>query len=114
MSPIQLRSPLRVIQGQARLSYTPYELTGHVVLEPLAPNGLPTSFWVHEWADNYVEVTHDGIQNAKELAELAYDVGVQLGLGHPRSWLPEESRASRIMLKEWFARRKDDIRYRGH
>lgn len=114
LSPLQRRSPLRVIQGQERLSYTPYDLAGYVVLEPLSPTSLPTAFWVHEWADNYVEVQHDALPSQRDLIELAYDVGVQLGLGHPRSWLPEDAKRSRERLREWVARREPELRERAH
>ncbi len=113
LSPMQRRSPLRVIQGQERLSYTPYDLAGYVVLEPLAPNTLPTAFWVHEWADNYIEVQHDALPTQRDLIELAFDVGIQLGLGHPRSWLPEEALRSRTELREWVARREPELRERA-
>ena len=42
------------------------------------------TFWVHAWVDNYAEVAIDQtFQSPEELAEVAYDIGVQLGRGHP-------------------------------
>jgi hypothetical protein len=43
-------------------------------------------FWVHEWADNYHELSiRTSFQTAADLHDIAYDAGVQLGLGHPKS-----------------------------
>ncbi len=71
------RDPMRPIVGQARIAYEPYRLTGHLVLDA-------SPYWVHAWARNYCEVTGDRFGALPELAEIAFDAGVQLGLGHPR------------------------------
>jgi hypothetical protein len=43
-------------------------------------------FWVHEWADNYHELSiRTSFQTVADLHDIAYDAGVQLGLGHPKS-----------------------------
>jgi hypothetical protein len=69
--------PFRILKGQSRIAYRPYELLGYVRFEDL-------TFWVHQWVDNYAEVAIDGtFQSPKEMAEVAYDIGVQLGRGHP-------------------------------
>jgi hypothetical protein len=40
-------------------------------------------FWVHEWSANYKEIKiSKSFKSSRELAELVYDVGVQLGRGH--------------------------------
>ena len=42
-------------------------------------------FWTHAWVANYHELKVKGsLESPEELAEVAYDVGVQLGLGHLR------------------------------
>jgi hypothetical protein len=41
------------------------------------------NFYVHTWRVNYTELDVDDIDSADDLAEIAYDVGVQLGRGHP-------------------------------
>jgi hypothetical protein len=41
--------------------------------------------WIHGWFDHYKElsVTED-FEELEDLSSVAFDVGVQLGLGHPR------------------------------
>jgi len=40
---------------------------------------------VHSWVDNYKEMSvEESFENPEQLAEIAYDVGVQLGQGHPK------------------------------
>ena len=69
--------PFRILKGQSRIAYRPYRLLGYVRFEDL-------TFWVHQWVDNYAEVSVDQtFQSPGELAEVAYDIGVQLGRGHP-------------------------------
>lgn len=69
--------PMRPIVGQARIGYEPYRLAGYVTIDE-------KPFWVHAWARNYVEVSGEELKTAGDLAEVAFDAGVQLGLGHPR------------------------------
>jgi hypothetical protein len=69
--------PIRILTGQSRIAYNPYTLLGYVRFNEL-------TFWVHAWVDNYAEVAIDQtFQSPDELAEVAYDIGVQLGRGHP-------------------------------
>ena len=69
--------PFRILIGQSRIAYKPYELLGYTRFNDL-------TFWVHAWVDNYAEVAIDQtFQSPEELAEVAYDIGVQLGRGHP-------------------------------
>lgn len=69
--------PLRILIGQSRIAYQPYSLLGYVRFDGF-------TFWVHAWVDNYAEASVlESFQSAAELAEVAYDVGVQLGRGHP-------------------------------
>lgn len=74
----QKSDPFRVLVGQARIAYQPYRFLGYVHFQGL-------TFWVHAWVDNYKEVkTGKTFKSVKELAEVAYDIGVQLGRGHPK------------------------------
>jgi Uncharacterized protein conserved in bacteria (DUF2252) len=69
--------PSRIFVGQARIGYEPFRFPGifHVAGK---------TFWIHAWPDNYVEVSiRKNLQSARDLEEIAYDVGVQLGRGHP-------------------------------
>jgi len=82
--------PLRVLVGQARIAYVPYDYIGYLQYGD-------RTFWVHSWVMNYrqLDVRNDGREPA-DLAEVVFDVGVQLGHGHPNqiaSPMDEELRA---------------------
>jgi hypothetical protein len=69
--------PFRILVGQSRIAYKPYGLLGYLRMRDL-------TFWIHAWVENYQELQIDGeLASADELAEVARDVGVQLGRGHP-------------------------------
>jgi hypothetical protein len=69
--------PFRILLGQARISYTPFRLLGYVRLGG-------TNFWVHAWVRNYKELDIGQFETPEQLLEVVYDVGVQLGRGHPK------------------------------
>ncbi len=71
------QDPFRILVGQSRIAYRPYRFLGSIQLD-----GRP--FWIHAWVDNYQEMEL-GVtaRTPDELAEVVYDVGVQLGRGHP-------------------------------
>ena len=69
--------PLRLLVAQARIAYEPYRLVGYVHLDD-------RYFWVHAWAKSYRELDARAFETVQELAEVAFDVGVQLGKGHPK------------------------------
>lgn len=74
----QKADPFRILVGQARISYQPYNFLGYLRFRGRA-------FWVHSWVDNYKEVkVTESFESVEKLSELVYDVGVQLGLGHPK------------------------------
>ena len=69
--------PFRILVGQSRIAYQPYGLLGYLRMRE-------HTFWIHAWVENYRELAiEDGFAGPTELAEVAYDVGVQLGRGHP-------------------------------
>ena len=74
----KLRDPRRVIDAQSRFSRSPQRLLGYISAEG-------SDFYIHAWRVHYTEVSIRDIRDAIELAELAYDFGLQLGRGHPRS-----------------------------
>ncbi|MCB9645615.1 MAG: DUF2252 family protein [Deltaproteobacteria bacterium] len=68
--------PFRILVGQSRIAYRPYELLGYLQLRGKV-------FWIHSWVDNYREVKlAESFQRVEELEEVVHDVGVQLGRGH--------------------------------
>ncbi|MGB5659828.1 MAG: DUF2252 family protein [Thermoanaerobaculia bacterium] len=71
--------PYRILVGQS-IAYKPYSMLGYVYFRD-------ASFWAHAWVDNYRELDIDrSIETTEELLQVAYDVGVQLGLGHPNQY----------------------------
>ena len=79
-------TPMRPIIIQALLAYKPYRYTGFIIVPPAEGSGKEKEFWVHEWSDNYHELSiRTSFQSPADLRDIAADVGVQLGLGHPRS-----------------------------
>ncbi|NUP14404.1 MAG: DUF2252 family protein [Polyangiaceae bacterium] len=69
-------APTRVIDAQAKFSRGPQRLLGYVEVDG-------SGFYVHAWRVHYTELRIDDIRGRDELAELTYDVGLQLGRGHP-------------------------------
>jgi hypothetical protein len=79
-------SPERPILMQARLAYQPYRYAGFVIFALSKGDERDKTFWVHEWADHYRELSiRTSFQTAADLHDIAFDAGVQLGLGHPKS-----------------------------
>ena len=69
--------PLRILLSQARIAYEPFRWLHYVRIGD-------HNFWTHGWVQNYAEMDVDEtFTSPGELAEIAYDAGVQLGLGHP-------------------------------
>ncbi|MFQ5865875.1 MAG: DUF2252 family protein [bacterium] len=69
-------NPFRILLGQARIAYQPFHHLGYFQFRGYI-------FWVHSWVENYQEVKiGKTFQSSAELAEVAYDIGVQLGRGH--------------------------------
>ncbi|MFT5356629.1 MAG: hypothetical protein ACI9KE_003854 [Polyangiales bacterium] len=76
---------LRVLLGEARLAYTPFHLVGAVEID-----GQP--YWIHEWVDDYTELrTESQDLTSPMMLEILFDIGVQLGAGHPRKMSADSS-----------------------
>ena len=72
-----VQDPFRILVGQSRIAYRPYKYLGYIRVGGRA-------FWIHGWVDNYRELKLDRTSlSVDDLAEVAVDVGVQLGRGHP-------------------------------
>ena len=42
-------------------------------------------FWMHDWTDDYQEASISSVLRApKDLRQIAYDAGVQMGRAHPK------------------------------
>ena len=71
--------PFRVLIGQARIASEPYKYLGYARFRG-------HTFWVHAWVENFSQVeVADDLTDSEEVAEIAYDVGVQLGRGHVKA-----------------------------
>lgn len=96
--------PLRILIGQSRIAYQPYSLLGYVRFDDF-------TFWVHAWVDNYAEASvTESFSSPAELAEVAFDVGVQLGRGHPNQVGAELDLQVRRELLRLLERDEDEIR----
>lgn len=87
--------PFRVLVGQARIAYVPYDYIGYLRMDD-------RTFWIHSWVTNYRELdVNEESHEPADLAEVVFDVGVQLGHGHPNqiaSPMDDELRAELAML----------------
>ena len=93
-------TPMRPIVIQALLAYKPYRYTGFIIVPRAEGSGKEKEFWVHEWYDNYHELSiRTSFQSPADLRDIAADVGVQLGLGHPRSIYDSNTSGLRSQLK---------------
>ncbi len=70
--------PIRVILGQSRLGQGDHRLLGYLRMHGKA-------FFVQAWRVNYTELAVGDFESLQELVDVAKDVGVQLGTGHPKS-----------------------------
>jgi len=74
----------RVLDGQRLIAYEPFAYAAVV------PHG-DKYFWVHDWTDDYAEASiATAIASLRDLREIAYDAGVQMGRAHPKR--PDASR----------------------
>ena len=70
--------PARVSLGMSLVAPVPFPFSGFFV------HG-PDTLWVHGWTDDYVELAvHSSFPDPRDLRQVAYDVGTQLGRAHPK------------------------------
>ena len=68
----------RVLDGARLISYEPFAYAAVV------PHG-DKYFWMHDWTDDYQEASiATTIRTPKDLRQIAYDAGVQMGRAHPK------------------------------
>lgn len=75
--PVAVPAAARIIEGQRRLSTGPQRFLGVFDFDE-------RQFFIHAWRVNYTELSHTQIETNRDLEEIAFDVGVQLGHGHPK------------------------------
>jgi Uncharacterized protein conserved in bacteria (DUF2252) len=68
----------RVLDGERLIAYEPFAYAAVV------PHGSKF-FWVHDWTDDYQEASIESlIESPRDLREISYDSGVQMGRFHPK------------------------------
>ena len=68
----------RVLDGQRLIAYEPF---GYAAVVPHGGK----FFWMHDWTDDYQEASiHSAIRTPRDLREIAFDAGVQMGRAHPK------------------------------
>jgi hypothetical protein len=72
----------RVVSGAEQIGRLRHDLL--FVMPRISPSrrGLPERWWIRSWDRTYHEVDIDDYQAAREIVEVARDVGAQLGRGH--------------------------------
>ena len=79
----------RVLDGQRLISYEPF---AYAAVVPHAGK----YFWMHDWTDDYREASIETqIRTPKDLRQIAYDAGVQMGRAHPKLADGSQSKARR-------------------
>jgi hypothetical protein len=92
----------RIYDGESLIAYEPFRYSAVV------PRG-DKYFWIHDWTDDYQEASiTDVVRTRKDLEEIAYDSGLQLGRAHPKrvDGTTDEARqrATRRAVKRYEAR----------
>jgi hypothetical protein len=85
----------RILVAQASLAYEAFSYVGTLALD--SPAG-PRHYWFHAWPDDYAELRVASLRTPQELADVAFDVGVQLGRGHGRQKHSADARRVRAQL----------------
>ncbi|MGF1508134.1 MAG: DUF2252 family protein [Myxococcota bacterium] len=69
--------PVRVLAVRSRFEPVPERYLGYARIDD-------RSFWMHDWQPSYLEMDAEGdLGDPEDFAEIVYDVGFQLGRGHP-------------------------------
>ncbi len=102
------QGPERVPLGMALIAYAPFPFSGL-----LTHRGR--TFWVHGWTDDYMELSIDSwITSPQDMRQVAYDVGIQLGLGHPKEVAGKFRPGLRAILLEATCKNEGRIRKTIH
>jgi Uncharacterized protein conserved in bacteria (DUF2252) len=97
--------PQRVLLGMSLITHEAFPFSGLFTRED-------RSFWVHGWTDDYVELRiESSFPQPRDLRDVAYDVGIQLGRAHPKEGPGKGStRGFRRRLRESTRTNEDRIR----
>ena len=102
--------PERILKGQARIAYEPQRYAGYFVMQPLKSPSQTKTFWVFAWDDDYEELSiNKSFESLEDLRSISYDVGVQLGLGHPKGMGEPDEVALRRTLSQVTGQLDDDL-----
>ena len=100
----QIFDPFRILIGQARIAYQPFYHLGYFSFRE-------KNFWVHSWVQNYKELDiQESCRDKKDLEEIVYDVGVQLGRGHPKQIAAPLDFQLRQAQLRWLEKYSDELK----
>ncbi len=83
----------RILDGQMLIAYEPF------IFSAVIPRG-DKYFWIHDWTDDYQETSiATVVRSTRDMKEIAYDAGIQLGRAHPKrpDGGPDEKRQRRTL-----------------
>jgi hypothetical protein len=110
IQPTRGADAFRLLAAQSRIAYEPYPYVGYEVIHPRKGDDRQVTLWVHAWFDNYKELAIlEDLQSVEDLKTVAYDVGVQLGLGHPREIADPHIKELRYALLESLDEFQEDL-----
>jgi hypothetical protein len=96
---------IRVMNGNALIAYEPFPFSG------LFTSSDGKTFWVHAWPDDYQELSiATSFESPRELREVAFDVGIQLGRAHPKAMNVPTERKDQVALRDCAQRYEGRIR----
>ena len=99
----QIFDPFRILIGQARIAYQPFHHLGYFSFKE-------KNFWVHSWVQNYEELSiQESCRDRQDLKEIVYDVGVQLGRGHPKQIAAPLDFQLRQAQLRWLEKHSDEL-----
>jgi hypothetical protein len=97
---------VRVIDGTRQLSRLKHDIlaVGPTLLIPAAADRAERGldWWVSSWAPSYREIHLSDLRSVKDLADISFDSGVQLGAGKPTS----------VREQALFSLARDEVRLR--
>jgi hypothetical protein len=109
----------QILVAQSRIALRPDPYIGFVHFHPSRAQTREVDpeiwdgslFWVHAWEDGYTELSvEESFQSYEELKEVVFDVGIQLGLGHPKGVMsPHDDHLRGILL--WVIETYEDQYY---